>query len=147
MHLDGLATLATLNITTTQLCLKDSLVRNQAAAEVVLESQTDQERNDPASPTEATGVTIVGKVWAVARVPGDTDTHLDELDEGPDKGADDIEFDKHVDLLKVLLVCTHKTEGRDGGDSEVGESEDDKDCMVPAYFFLGGAVIRKNERG
>lgn len=141
VHLDGLATLATLNIATAQLGCKDSLIRNQAAAEVVLETQTDQERDNPTSPIETAGDTIAAKPGAPIGVVGNTDGHLDDLDDGPDKGADDIELDKDVDHPEIFPVCAQESVDGNSGDTEVEDSEDDKDGIIPANE---GARSQKN---
>lgn len=113
--------------------VQDALVRDKAAAEVVLEGGSNEEGDDPGSPWEADSVAVAIRAVVVEIVVVDhQDDHLDELEDNKDQGADEEELDEAVHPERLLLVNTSKSICRDESDQEVQDTNNDHDGTIGA---------------
>jgi len=126
VHLNVLATIGlndnVVTVTTVDSGVQDSLVRDQAAAEVVLEAKTNEESHDPASPVSSSEI--------VSGIVRGNDGNLNDLQNSPDQGTDDKAANEAIHPKRLLLVDTSETISRHNSHSQVQDSDHNENSTV-----------------
>lgn len=117
--------LAHLQLVAVDTSVQDTLVRDKANAEVVLESSADDQLDDVGSPWDC--VSVVTSV--LAPVHGD-ENDLDNIEHEPDNGADKEHPDEAINPHWLFLVDTSETISRDEGNQDVEDTQDNQDSKV-----------------